>query len=58
MTCWNNLDINEFCSNGNNDTMECVTSNKSSLFAPRPKALEKQGKNKYPCEARFIFKSS
>jgi hypothetical protein len=38
--------------------MECVTSNKSSLFAQRPKALEKQGKNKYPCEARFIFKSS
>jgi hypothetical protein len=35
--------------------MEYVTSNKSSLFAPRPKALEKQGKNKYPC-ARFFFK--
>jgi hypothetical protein len=38
--------------------MECVTSNKSSLFAPRPKTLEKQGKNKYPCGARFFFKCS
>jgi len=39
MTCWNNLDINEFQPKGNNDMMQFVTCNKSSLFAPRLKAL-------------------
>jgi hypothetical protein len=38
MTCWNNLDINEFQSKGNYDKMEFVTCNIPYLFAPRLKA--------------------
>jgi hypothetical protein len=34
--------------------MECVTCNKSSLFALRPKTLEKQGEKNNPFEARFF----
>jgi hypothetical protein len=36
--------MNEFQLNDNNDTMQCVTCNKSSLFALRLKILEKQKK--------------
>lgn len=32
--------------------MQCVKCNKSSLFALRLKALEKQGKGKYPREEK------
>jgi hypothetical protein len=31
MTCWNNFDMNEFQPNDNNDMMQCVTCNKSSI---------------------------
>jgi hypothetical protein len=36
--------MNEFQPDDNNDMMQCVTCNKSSLFAPRLKILEKQKK--------------
>ncbi len=47
MTCWNNLDINEFQLKVNDDLMQYVTCNKLSLFASRLKILKKQGKNKF-----------
>jgi len=31
--CWNKLDINGFGPKDNNDMMQCVTCNESSLFA-------------------------
>jgi hypothetical protein len=37
-----------------NDMMQCVKCNKSSLFALRLKALERQGKGKYFCEEKII----
>jgi len=40
MKCWNNLGKDEFQLNSNDDMMQCVTCNKSSLFAPRLKTLE------------------
>ncbi len=46
-----NIDINVFQPKGNSDIMHYVTCNKSSLFAPRLNALEKQGKDKYPWQA-------
>jgi len=56
MTCWNNFDMNKFQPNDNNDMMQCVTCNKSSLFALRLKILEKKKrKDKYLCEANKIF---
>jgi hypothetical protein len=36
--------MNEFQPNDTNDMMQCVTCNKSSLFAPRLKILKKQKK--------------
>ncbi len=33
MTC--HFEINKFLPKGNNDVMQCVTSNKSLLFAPK-----------------------
>jgi hypothetical protein len=35
--------------------MQCVTCNKSSLFAPKLKTMEKQEKNKYPCKIEKIL---
>jgi stalled ribosome alternative rescue factor ArfA len=37
-----------------NDMMQCVKCNKSSLFALRVKALERQGKGKYLREENKI----
>jgi hypothetical protein len=34
--------MNELQPNDNNDMMQCVTCNRSSLFAPRLKILEKR----------------
>jgi hypothetical protein len=36
--------INKFQPKCENDMIKCVAHNKSSLFAPRLKVLEKQGK--------------
>ncbi len=41
MICWNNFDVNNVWSKGNDDVTQCVTCNKSSLFAPRLKTLKK-----------------
>ncbi len=38
----NFFDMNELQPNDNNDMMQCVTCNRSSLFAPRLKILEKR----------------
>jgi hypothetical protein len=46
MTCWSNLDINEFESRGNNDIIQCVTCNRSLLFTPKLKIVKKQGQDK------------
>jgi hypothetical protein len=40
MKCWNNPEKDEFQPKGNAVMMQCVTCNKSSLFAPRLKMLE------------------
>jgi hypothetical protein len=40
MKCWNNLEKNECQPKNNDDMMQCVTCNKSSLFASRLKTLE------------------
>jgi DNA-directed RNA polymerase subunit RPC12/RpoP len=53
MTCWNNFDINEFQQKGKNDMMQCVTCNKSFLFAPRLKTS-----NENPFIIRKISKCS
>jgi hypothetical protein len=38
--------MNEFPPNDNNDMMQCVTCNKSSLFALKLKILEKKEKKR------------
>jgi len=54
MTYWSALDINEFWTKDNNGIVQCVTCNKSPLFAPRQKALEKKGKkNPYGAKKNF-----
>jgi hypothetical protein len=40
MKCWNNLEKDEFQPKGNDDMMQCVTCNKSFLFASRLKTLK------------------
>jgi hypothetical protein len=37
MTCWNNFDVNNVWSKGNDDVTQCVTCNISFLFVPRLK---------------------
>jgi hypothetical protein len=54
ITCWNNLDINEFQPKSNNDMMQCVIRNKSSLFTLRLRACEKQKKTNNL--VKWIFK--
>jgi hypothetical protein len=55
MTCWNNLDINEWKPKDNNDLMQHVTCDKSSLFAPRLKTLKKKRKGKHPYKETIVF---
>jgi hypothetical protein len=43
MKCQKNLEKDEFQLKGNDDMMECVTCNKSSLFAPTIKTLKNKG---------------
>jgi len=40
MKCWNNFEKNEVQPKSNDDMMQCVTCNKSYLFAPKLKTLE------------------
>ncbi len=53
MTYWSALDINEFWTKDNNGIVQCVTCNKSPLFAPRQKALEKKGKKTLMEQEKF-----
>jgi hypothetical protein len=50
--------INEFQPKGNNDMMQFVACNKSSLFGPRLKNCVNKEKNKYFCRTRQNFKFS
>jgi len=42
MKCWNNLEKEKIQPKGNDDMMQCVTCNKSFLFAPRLKTRKQQ----------------
>jgi hypothetical protein len=44
MSYWKKIDLYEFQSQSNHDMMQCVTCNKSFLFAPRLKALKNEKK--------------
>jgi hypothetical protein len=44
--CWNKLDINGFWPRGNNDMMQCVKCNESSLFT------QSEGKQMFPITNR------
>jgi hypothetical protein len=54
MKCWNNLENDEFQPKSNDDMMQCVTCNKSSLFAPRLKTLENKETTNIIVEQEFF----